>query len=69
MNAGRQQASPQDGGPLFAVLGAGSWGTALAMQLTRAGSSVVLWDWDRAHIDAIARARCNEIHLPYFPLP
>jgi glycerol-3-phosphate dehydrogenase (NAD(P)+) len=57
------------GGPLFAVLGAGSWGTALAMQLTRAGSRVVLWDWDREHIDAIGAARCNERHLPGHPLP
>lgn len=57
------------GEPLFAVLGAGSWGTALAMQLMRAGSRVVLWDWDRAHIGAIAEARCNTRHLPDYPLP
>jgi glycerol-3-phosphate dehydrogenase (NAD(P)+) len=57
------------GEPLFAVLGAGSWGTALAMQLMRAGSGVVLWDWDRAHIEAIAEARCNTRHLPDYPLP
>ena len=55
--------------PLFAVLGAGSWGTALAMQLVRAGSRVVLWDWDREHIEAIAEARCNTRHLPEYPLP
>ena len=54
---------------MFAVLGAGSWGTALAMQLARAGSRAVLWDWDRSHIDAIAEARCNRTHLPDFPLP
>jgi glycerol-3-phosphate dehydrogenase (NAD(P)+) len=69
MQAGRTQASTRDGGCLFAVLGAGSWGTALAMQLMRAGSRVVLWDWDRPHIDAIARAHCNEKHLPDYPLP
>ncbi|MGD8346307.1 MAG: NAD(P)H-dependent glycerol-3-phosphate dehydrogenase [Lysobacterales bacterium] len=64
-----QQAPTPDGGPLFAVLGAGSWGTALAMQLMRAGSGVVLWDWDRTHIESIARARCNRQHLPDYPLP
>ena len=67
MTAGQQ---PQQGqSPLFAVLGAGSWGTALAMQLARTGCGVVLWDWDREHIDAIATARCNERHLPDYPLP
>ena len=53
----------------FAVLGAGSWGTALAMQLTRVGSRVVLWDWDRDHIEAVGRAGRNERFLPDFPLP
>ena len=69
MTAGSNLANPTDGGPLFAVLGAGSWGTALAMQLTRAGSRVALWDWDRAHIEAIGEARCNERFLPDYPLP
>jgi len=70
MTAGIPQDShPDSGGPLFAVLGAGSWGTALAMQLMRSGSRVVLWDWDRAHIEAIGRARCNERFLPDYPLP
>lgn len=53
---------------LFAVLGAGSWGTALSMQLIRSGSRVVLWDWDREHIEAIARDRCNKRFLPDYPL-
>jgi glycerol-3-phosphate dehydrogenase (NAD(P)+) len=57
------------GRPAFAVLGAGSWGTALAMQLARSGSPVTLWDWDREHIDAIGRDRCNLRFLPDHPLP
>lgn len=57
------------GGPLFAVLGAGSWGTALSMQLIRSGTRAVLWDWDRAHIEAIGRDRCNRRFLPDHPLP
>jgi glycerol-3-phosphate dehydrogenase (NAD(P)+) len=39
------------------------------MQLVRAGSGAVLWDWDRAHIEAIGRARRNEKFLPDNPLP
>ena len=54
---------------LFAVLGAGSWGTALSMQLIRSGSRAVLWDWDRQHIEAIANDRCNQRFLPDHPLP
>lgn len=69
MTKERHQGAPTGGGPLFAVLGAGSWGTALAMQLVRSGSRVVLWDWDREHIEAIGKARCNERMLPDFPLP
>lgn len=52
-----------------AVLGAGSWGTALAMQLVRAGSRAVLWDVDSAHIEAIRAAGRNARMLPDFPLP
>jgi glycerol-3-phosphate dehydrogenase (NAD(P)+) len=55
--------------PLFAVIGAGSWGTALSMQLHRSGSRAVLWDFDRDHIEAIARARRNEKFLPDHRLP
>ena len=54
---------------MFAVLGAGSWGTALSMQLMRSGSRAVLWDWNRKHIEAIGTARCNEQFLPDYPLP
>ena len=69
MTAAQHSANQDQAGPLIAVLGAGSWGTALAMQLMRAGSRVALWDWDRAHIEAIAAAHRNEKFLPDFPLP
>jgi glycerol-3-phosphate dehydrogenase (NAD(P)+) len=52
-----------------AVLGAGSWGTALALQLVRAGSQPLLWDWDADHMEAMRRSRCNEKFLPAHPLP
>jgi glycerol-3-phosphate dehydrogenase (NAD(P)+) len=69
MSAEPLQAAQDSDSPMFAILGAGSWGTALSMQLLRSGSRVVLWDWDRAHIEAIGKARCNEQFLPDYPLP
>ena len=39
------------------------------MQLLRSGSRAVLWDWNREHIEAVGKARCNERFLPEFPLP
>jgi len=39
------------------------------MQLLRSGSRAVLWDWNREHIEAVGKARCNERFLPDYPLP
>ena len=40
--------TPANGtGGSIAVLGAGSWGTALAIQLARSGRRVLLWGRDR----------------------
>jgi glycerol-3-phosphate dehydrogenase (NAD(P)+) len=52
-----------------AVLGAGSWGTALAMLLARNGLAVRLWDRDAGHIAAMTRQRTNQRYLPGIPLP
>jgi len=46
------------------VVGAGSWGTALAIQLARGGQRTQLWGRDLAQLDAMRRARCNERYLP-----
>jgi glycerol-3-phosphate dehydrogenase (NAD(P)+) len=51
------------------VLGAGSWGTALAIQFARAGHSVALWARDRGHVEALAAARRNVRYLPDAPFP
>ena len=51
------------------VLGAGSWGTALALVLARSGISTFLWDCDSAHIQALKSARQNARHLPGVPFP
>jgi glycerol-3-phosphate dehydrogenase (NAD(P)+) len=46
------------------VVGAGSWGTALAMQLAREGHPVQLWGRDGAQIDLMRETRRNERYLP-----
>lgn len=53
----------------IAVLGAGSWGTALAMQIARAGHDVCLWGIDVDQIDAMQHERCNRFYLPDIPFP
>ncbi len=51
------------------VLGAGSWGTALGMQLARKGHDVRLWARDAEQAEAIERERVNRRYLPDNPLP
>src|ERR1700728_4126791 len=51
------------------VVGAGSWGTALAIQLAREGHPTQLWGRDGAQIDLIRQARCNQRYLPGAPFP
>ena len=46
-----------------AVLGAGSWGTALAIQLARLGHSVKLWARDDRQAEAMQAVRVNERYL------
>ena len=53
----------------IAVLGAGSWGTALAIQLARSGAAVKLWGRDTELVDAMVRDRVNERYLPDAPFP
>ncbi|PKM08747.1 MAG: glycerol-3-phosphate dehydrogenase [Gammaproteobacteria bacterium HGW-Gammaproteobacteria-4] len=52
-----------------AVLGAGSWGTALAMLLARNGHDACLWGRDQAQMQAIALRHENPRYLPGIPLP
>jgi glycerol-3-phosphate dehydrogenase (NAD(P)+) len=48
----------------IAVIGAGSWGTALAIQFARAGRPVNLWGRDAAQLTAMQQARSNQRYLP-----
>jgi glycerol-3-phosphate dehydrogenase (NAD(P)+) len=52
-----------------AILGAGSWGTALAVHLGRLGHDVRLWGRDRALVDEIRSRRANPAYLPDVRLP
>ena len=52
----------------IAVLGAGSWGTALAIHCARVGHDVRLWGRDEALMETIASTRCNAQYLPDVPL-
>lgn len=52
-----------------AVLGAGSWGTALAMQLGRCGHAVRLWDHDAGRAERHQAARQNLRYLPGLDFP
>jgi len=60
---------PGRGAEPMTVVGAGSWGTALAVQLAREGHPTQLWGRDAAQLDAMRRARCNERYLPNAPFP
>ena len=46
------------------VLGAGSWGTALAIQFARSGRPTVLWGREEDDPAELARARTNARYLP-----
>lgn len=53
----------------IAVLGTGSWGTALAIVLANNGSPVKLWGFSPEQVDNIRKSRCNERYLPGSKLP
>ena len=53
----------------IAVLGAGSWGTALGVHLGRVGHSVRLWARDGALVNEMIARRANSIYLPDVMLP
>lgn len=52
----------------IAVLGAGAWGTALAISLSPR-HHVTLWARDAEQIAAMSASRCNLRYLPEIPLP
>jgi len=51
------------------VLGAGSWGTALAIHLANSGHDVLLWGNEPEHIELLIEQRCNQQFLPDVKFP
>jgi glycerol-3-phosphate dehydrogenase (NAD(P)+) len=55
--------------PPIAVLGAGAWGTALALHLARNQQQVKLWVYEKAQLTEINATRYNSRYLPGQRLP
>lgn len=64
-----QQAKVREVLKPLTVIGAGSWGTALAVLLARNGQSVRLWDHQPKHISDLYHKRINTRYLPGVALP
>lgn len=58
-----------DSSVVLSVLGAGSYGTALAISLARKGYRILMWGHDPAEMDKLQRERCNSQFLPDVPFP
>lgn len=53
----------------IAILGAGSWGTAIAIHLAKTGQEVLLWAHRPSHVLAMENERVNTRYLPLVPFP
>ncbi len=51
------------------VIGAGAWGTALAIAIARNGNDVLLWGRDKQHLADMQASRTNERYLPGLAFP
>jgi len=56
-------------GHSIGVIGAGSWGTALAIQLARAGTDTCLWGMEDDVMDGLSNDRINHRFLPDIKVP
>ncbi len=53
----------------IAIIGAGSWGTTLAIVSARAGHEVRLWSRNSAVLSSINERRINDRYLPFAEIP
>jgi glycerol-3-phosphate dehydrogenase (NAD(P)+) len=55
----------------IAIIGGGSWGTALAIALTRSWQphQLALWEYSPVVVEMIQKRRVNELFLPGFEVP
>lgn len=51
------------------IIGAGAWGTALALLLADKGHDVALWMYEKDLAEETQRTRENRVYLPGFTLP
>jgi glycerol-3-phosphate dehydrogenase (NAD(P)+) len=61
--------SAQASGSIAAIIGAGSWGTALAIVLAPRFERIRLWAHETDLVGRMLATRFNDIFLPEFPLP
>lgn len=69
MSVAPEAATAAPDGSTCVVLGAGSWGTALAIQLARVALPTLLWGRDTMHLAELQRDRRNARYLPDAPFP
>lgn len=55
--------------PILAVVGAGSWGTAIALHLAKKGYEIRLWGHSPEHVISLKKDRENQKYLPGFSFP
>lgn len=53
----------------ISVLGAGSWGTALAIILNNNGHDVTLWEYKKEYVKGIIKHKENRVFLPGIKIP
>lgn len=53
----------------IAVIGSGSWGTAMALLLAEKDYDICLWSWQQEETDRLNRDRENKEFLPGCPFP
>ncbi len=54
---------------IIAVIGAGSWGTALSLAFSNVGHEIRLWAYEEEVVESIFRHRENKLFLPGILLP
>jgi len=53
----------------ISVLGAGSWGTALAIVLSNNGHDVTLWEYKKEYVKGLIKQHENKVFLPGISIP
>ena len=51
------------------IVGAGNWGTALAITLARKGHPVTLWAYEREVVESVRSRHENELYMPGIKIP